>query len=443
MLKYNENEFKHTLNLNIDFSNFSGLSKSSTYFIKDQKIVLFKDNSIFILDYSYLKMLRFEYSNMKKILSDRENHYLTAFFYRLIYIVLFPIVKNKRIWLFEDRPDFADDNAKHLFNFCNKQNDNIKKYFIIDKTSPDYLHLKQRNRNIIHFKSFKHKLLFLFSEKNISSYVNENFINPFYGENKMLYAGLITSEFYFLQHGVTKDDVSNFIKRFDKKLSLIVTVSDLERQSFLKEGYNFKEDVIQTLGFPRYDNLSSSKNQKQILFAPTWRIQFYNEDIFVNSDYFKSLNDILNNNKISELLNENGFKMIFKPHPELNKYIKSIELGDYVTLSENESYQELFRDSSILITDFSSIYFDFAYLQKPIIYYQPNDDYHYEKGYFDYETMGFGKVITEHEVLLENLKKYLSNGCLMEEKYKKRVKSFFKYVDKNNCKRVYEWILKN
>ena len=84
--------------------------------------------------------------------------------------------------------------------------------------------------------------------------------------------------------------------------------------------------------------------------------------------------------------------------------------------------------------------FDFAYLKKPVIYYQPNDDYHHDKGYFDYETMGFGKVINDHDTLVRNIKKYIINNCIMEVPYRKRVDSFFKYVDKKNCKRVYDWI---
>lgn len=95
-----------------------------------------------------------------------------------------------------------------------------------------------------------------------------------------------------------------------------------------------------------------------------------------------------------------------------------------------------------MITDYSSVAFDFAYIKKPLIYYQ-NDDYHYEKGYFDYETMGFGDIIQTEEELIDKIIEYIENNCQMEEKYQKRVDKFFKYTDKNNSKRVYEWILKN
>lgn len=69
--------------------------------------------------------------------------------------------------------------------------------------------------------------------------------------------------------------------------------------------------------------------------------------------------------------------------------------------------------------------------------------YHYEKGYFDYETMGFGVVTKNEDDLVEEICECIKNDCKNDEKYIKRVEKFFKFTDKNNCKRVYDWILDN
>ena len=55
--------------------------------------------------------------------------------------------------------------------------------------------------------------------------------------------------------------------------------------------------------------------------------------------------------------------------------------------------------------------------------------------------MGFGEVVTDEENLIDTIGEYLENNCKMKEKYKNRVDGFYKYNDKNNCKRVYEAIL--
>ena len=189
--------------------------------------------------------------------------------------------------------------------------------------------------------------------------------------------------------------------------------------------------------------------RKQILIIPTWRNYLEgNEELFKNSNYVKSINNLLNS-KIVSLSKKYGYDIVFKPHPRLNKYItgdsgkKYIDLIDInpdVRLSYDESYQKLFSESSLLITDYSSVFFDFAYLKKPVIYYHPFDDYHHGKSYYSYEDMGFGEVMDNKDKLFEKISYYLSHDCRMESIYQERVDKFFKYHDKLNCKRVYDWI---
>ena len=440
---FNDGENQYTFTPHVSFRNNCGLSTSSAYFVKDSKIILFKNNSIYLQAYKYKSMLHYDISNIKRMIHDKQDYYKKAILYKILYLILYPFMKNSIIWLYCDRPDFADDNARHLYKYSIKQYDNAQKYFIINKDSKDYTSLKKISKNIIAFGSIKHKILYIYADKIISSYVNENFINPFHYMTPELYSGMITSNRYFLQHGVTKDDVSEFIKKYDKNLSLIVTVSDMEKESFLKEGYNFEEKVIQVVGFPRYDNLTSDTTKKQILYMPTWRIGLNHPKRLLESEYYKTITSFLNNQKLKDTLEKHGYTLVFKPHPELVEYMEYMEIPDYVEISENESYQELFRDSSLLITDYSSVFFDFAYLEKPVIYYQKDDDYHYDKGYFDYEKNGFGEVIESEEELMELIDEYLYNNCHMKETYKENMKKFFKYHDKNNSKRVYEWMLKD
>ncbi len=421
------------------------LSEYSAFLPKEPFIVLYKDLRLHIVKHSYLSMLRYEYSNIKRALRLKPKFYRSSLTNKLIYYIKYPFMKNKRIWIFSDRPQFADDNAKHLFKYAINQNDDVKKYFVVNEDSPSFKEMKDDyGSSILPFASLKHKILYLFAEKAISSFTNEDFVNPFFEhDNRDLYAGLFTCERLFLQHGVTKDDISKFVKKYNNNLSLIVTVSDLERESFLDEGYNYDENIIQVLGFPRFDNLTDSDDNKQILFMPTWRLQFDSDESFVNSDYFNSLEGLLNNGKLHKLLNKHGYKLVFKPHAELMRYIDLIDICEDVYLSLDDSYQDLFRDSSLLITDYSSVFFDFAYLKNPVIYYQSEDDYHYDEGYFDYESMGFGEVISDADDLIGKIGDYLDNGCVMEDRFKENVDSFFKFNDRNNCKRVYEWILEH
>ena len=219
----------------------------------------------------------------------------------------------------------------------------------------------------------------------------------------------------------------------------------------MEEGYNYDESVVQVLGLPRFDNLKNN-NCKQVLIIPSWRRYLKRDkDMFLNSRYFKDLNSLLNNDDLINKIKNAGYNIVFKPHPELNrnfdeegdgKYVDLLDIPKGIRISTDESYQELLNNSDLMITDYSSIFFDFAYLKKPIIYYQKEDDFQYY-GYFDMETMGYGDIINNEEDLIGKVDFYLSNGCSMENKYIKRVDRFFKYRDQNNCKRVYDWILEH
>jgi CDP-glycerol glycerophosphotransferase (TagB/SpsB family) len=110
----------------------------------------------------------------------------------------------------------------------------------------------------------------------------------------------------------------------------------------------------------------------------------------------------------------------------------------YIT---DENYEKLFEIGSVLISDYSSVTFDFAYLKKPVLYYhvfEPN----YVQTYFNYDTMGFGEIAHTVDELVDAVENVIKNGCQMEAKYQNRVDDFFAFNDTNNSQRVYDEIIK-
>ena len=435
-----------SFDLPITFEKHARLSFSSNYMVKNDDIVVFKDNRFYVSSYSFFKMLKLEYACLMKIYHDKGPYFTSALCFRLVYVLLYPFLRNKEIWLFMDRRTAADDNAEHLFKYASSINDNVKKYFTVSGDSKDYGRLKRDYGNVLPFYSVKQRLVYLFADKIISSHPDENILNPFYGKNGDLYSGLITCDKYFLQHGVTKDNISKWIRKYDKDLSLILTVSDIERESFLGKDYNYPDEVVQTLGFPRFDKLENKDVKKQILIMPSWREDIQkNEFRLKKSKYFKGLNSLLNNKELIEYCKSNGYRLVFRPHPNLFKFIDLFDLNDDIIVEDEKTYNCLFNESMLLVTDYSSVAFDFAYLKKPVVYYQYSDDYNFDlsESYFDYETMGFGEVIKNETDLINLIKSYIDTDCSMKEVYNQRVDDFYKYTDKKNSTRVYNWIQKN
>ena len=63
-------------------------------------------------------------------------------------------------------------------------------------------------------------------------------------------------------------------------------------------------------------------------------------------------------------------------------------------------------------------------------------DHVYTKGYFDYENDGFGEVTYNINDLVDIIIQYMTNGCILNEIYRKRIIEFFAFNDNNNCKRI-------
>lgn len=421
-----------------------------SYFITETHRVVFMYNSFNILKNGLKVNLGREYRLLKALIKKKEFKTVGI---RLAYFFINKL-KRKDIWILMDRIDKADDNAEHLFKYSLKQDDNVKKYFVIGKYSPDFERLKQYGK-VVAYNSFYHKWLLLFANKVISSHIEDGIRVPFRGDGKYL-RDLVNFKFVFLQHGITKDDLSKWLSIYNKNIDLFVTAVNPEYQSIIYGNYGYDEKVVKLTGFPRFDNLSDNAD-KQILIMPTWRNKIVNEinqtngirpynEKFKYSDYCKKYNSLINNCELLNLAKENGYKIVFFPHPCIQQQIQDFNMNDQIIVPKyNESYQKMFNESSILITDYSSVAFDFAYLKKPVIYYQFDRDtffkgHTYTEGYFSYEEMGFGPIYHEDDKLIQGIIECIENKCKMQDIYKKRVDSFYRYTDKNNCMRVYDEI---
>jgi len=218
---------------------------------------------------------------------------------------------------------------------------------------------------------------------------------------------------------------------------------------FVNKEFGYSPGIVKLTGMPRYDFLKNNP-EKIIVFAPTWdrRVlirQEYSES-FKKSSKFKFIQSFINNDFLCEKLRENGYTIYCKLHPryltQINDFVSKYDdivkfIGDEIT------YNKIFEIGSIFVTDYSSAVFDFAFLKKPVLYYQELDDHLDNKGsYFSYERNGFGDVCYDFDTLIEKTIELVNAGCKMPDKYKKRVAEFFTFHDKNNCKRVYDEILK-
>ena len=453
ILQYKE---KNEIKLNADFEKFSKLNDlDESYYYRNGFIVKQKNGIILIKKSRKKSLIKHELKYLKSLLKIKE--YKVAC-YRILYFIY--SINHRPIWLVSDRTHRANDNGMHLFKYIAKKEKKARVYFVIDKNSEDYKKMKKYGK-VIKYNSLKYKLYFLLSSKIISSQANEWVLNAFEDKKEYL-KDLYNFDFIFLQHGITKDNISKWINKFRKNIKLFVTCAVDEYESIIndEDEYVYTKKEVKLLGFPRFDKLINN-SQKRIVFMPTWRkkitetmkvknnssVREYSP-FFKDTDYFKFYNKLINDERIIEILKQKGYKGRFYIHPTFEQQSTDFKQNDYIEVATKiANYNIEFAENDLLITDYSSVAFDFAYLKKPVIYTQFDintfySEHLYEKGYFDYEKNGFGPVCDDYESSVKEIVKYIKNDCRIEEKYLERIDKFYTYFDKNNCKRVYEEILK-
>lgn len=456
MIKYRQ----HDKAIRLDFGKFSKISKlANAYYTKGNILIKHHKNRLVIQKRTMKSHLKNELK-FQKILFEKKEY--NIMFYRLMYMLV-KYFQNlfgnkKEIWLLSDRITVANDNAEHMFKYiASQKNNNIKAYFVISKDSPDFKRMKKFG-DVIDYDSFKYKLYFLLCSKLISSHADEFVINAF-GNKKKYVKDLYKYKFVFLQHGITKEDISGWLNKYSKDIKLFVTAGKEEYKSILNYDFFYNEDVVKLTGFPRYDNLlsESSGQNKTILIIPTWRKylagpldekkQRTYSSQFKESEYFKFYNSLINDPKLLKVMEKYNYKGKFCLHPAISIQIDDFQDNEWIKLERKPvDYQEEFKKNSMMVTDYSSVFFDFAYLKKPIIYnhFDEQEFYQshlYQEGYFSYERDGFGPVYYDYESTLNGIINLIEKGCIMEDKYIKRVSNFYYKFDTDNRKRVYEEIL--
>lgn len=367
--------------------------------------------------------------------------------------------KNREIWLFCERPTEAKDSIYRFFQYVREKYPEINAYYLIDKNCKDDYNRVKELGNVIQYGSWRHKIYFIQAEKLISGY--KNFIEPWnYRNFKKYFQRFIPSKQYiFLPHGITKEDVSDILGKRDHAIHFDLFLCAVKPEyEYVKKNFGYLPFEVVYTGFARFDHLHNVKTKNQIVLMPTWRngiIQpswikdkLVADEDFLDSQYYKTYQSLINNKKLIELLEQNDFNLVFYPHFEVQQYLKYFNSpSNRILIADSGSYdiQTLLIESKLLITDYSSVYFDFAYMDKPLVYYQFDKDYffanHYKKGYFSYEDHGFGPVLENEEDIVTFVEESFENNFIVDNKYKKRVDEFFVLRDAKNCERIYNEIV--
>ncbi len=164
---------------------------------------------------------------------------------------------------------------------------------------------------------------------------------------------------------------------------------------------------------------------------------------FQESEYLKRFQSLLHDQRLKQLKEDWNLEVVFCLHPNMKNFISYFEDAPVTIVRQGErDVQELIKESAVMITDYSSVAFDFAILHKPVIYYQFDQDAFLGNypSHLNLQNDLPGEIVYNHEALLRELETVVNNDLEMSDLYKRRANAFIDQRDGQASARIVEAI---
>lgn len=253
----------------------------------------------------------------------------------------------------------------------------------------------------------------------------------------------------FYRTQMSKDDMVKTYDQDVEKYNYLISPNEYSTEKFISAFGVGRDKIIET-GYPRNDILTNydkelvesiknslgiDKSKKVILYAPTWRDNVYD----VKGYSFTPKVDF---KKWREVLGDDYF-IIYKPHYLIVNNIDQEGLEDFIYFSKaTDSINELYLVSDLLITDYSSVFFDYSILRRPMLFYMFDlDDYdeNIRGFYIDINDLP-GPIIQDEDVLLSNIKDLDTVVNDYKTKYERFTKQICSLEDGHASDRVVDFV---
>jgi CDP-ribitol ribitolphosphotransferase / teichoic acid ribitol-phosphate polymerase len=350
---------------------------------------------------------------------------------------------SKKEWLIGERYGTSAEESGHaFFQYCQGQKNASHVYYVIEKSvlgvGDGYL-----EKNYLIKGSFRH--LYHLGRTNTIFFTND--IWDVCPRMPFLLVPMIRK--VFLTHGVKLYGPGVYMRDKADAFDCILVSSSLEKQIIQNEWNIRKSSKILVTGLPRFDSILSSEPKNEILFFTTWRkrLRTKTDRQFKETLFFEMVSSLLGHTGLLPFLRENELVLVFRSHFNVAKRLNSFNdfACDHVRIENHtgsKNLQQAIKDATLLITDYSSILWDMAYLHRPVILYQfDREAFMAERGLHafgvDESSLQFARVARNADQILVHLKDFAAKEFFLNHEEAGNADSFFAYQDTRNCERLY------
>lgn len=362
-------------------------------------------------------------------------------------------------WVFIDRDVDANDSAEVLYKWVAAEHPEVNSWFVLRRDSPDWQRLENEGVRLVPYGTTQFASLMLSAEHVASSHADRFVSDPLPGRY-----GRKAWNFTFLQHGVIKGDISGWLN--SKAIATFVTSTQDEYDYIAGPSpYRFGPKEVRLTGLPRFDALLAQDSavadteRNIILVMPTWRDYLVGSmsrssrdregvSDFGDTEYARALQSFLASEELQSLAGAHGLRIVFMPHPNMHVYLHRFDLPAQVEVLSYDDVEvrDMIVHARVLVTDYSSTAFNMAYVQRPVVYFQFDQEQYYaghteRPGYFDYGSHGFGPVRTDVDSAVQAVVDAIAGQA--DPRYLERMQRAFPVRDGQNCRRVFDAMIES
>lgn len=328
-----------------------------------------------------------------------------------------------------------------------------KSYYIINRKNVQYREIAAKYpNNIIAVKHGRLNLKLLYRLIFAKYWLDSFQVISAFDPKAYIANGAITT--IYTQHGINYfkpgywGNATISPKYFNK-----IVFSNKQEQEIFSHYYGYNEKNVIMAGLPRWDLIKKKSADKIVFIYFTsreylWQLQC--EDIRKTA-YYRNIEKLLTSKAMQKLVNKYGLKIYAGVHHEMVRNISTNEALRHINFVEDKDIGMVKQKASLLITDFSSMCFDFMTKDKPVVFFRIDagdklcktsldsykNDVNVEK-----KNSELYNIFYKQTDVIRAVEKYIKNGFKLEPEYKNINKKFFTYRS-NICGHLIENILKS
>lgn len=344
-----------------------------------------------------------------------------------------------RVWIVGETPYKAQDVGFHFFRWMRRHHPNRPVYYVVDAQTPERRNVEPLGHVLTH-RSREH-IRACFLARRFATTHSAAFVLATSDPRAVRW---MRGNRVFLQHGVlgTKNMTSTYGRRSPAFHTDFVHVSSERERELMINDLAYRPRQVRVTGLARFDALLEPPERRPegLLVIPTWRDWLLRPAVFAESEFLERWRAFLTSEPLRQAIAD-GLRVTVILHPNMRFFGSALQVDGVTVLGQGDvDVQSLMRDHAAMVTDYSSVGFDFSFLGRPVFYHQFDRSRFLgpRPSHLDLDVDLPGEVVTDADELARKVVDAWRGGFVQDPEHARRSRRFLDPAEGSYAQQVYE-----